>query len=69
MDRPSPSVRILRMRDLTNKLGLRPSTIYEMISKGKFPRPFKIVQDGRAAGWLEFTIDEWLDSRRSEKAP
>jgi prophage regulatory protein len=52
--------RILRMKDLPSKTGFQPSTIYEFISKGKFPAPFKLVPGGRAAGWFETTIDEWL---------
>ena len=55
--------RILRMQDLPAKIGFRPSTIYELIAKGKFPAPFKLVPGGRAAGWLETTIDEWIASR------
>ena len=34
--------RILRMQDLPDRIGFRPSTIYELIAKGKFPRPFKL---------------------------
>ena len=51
---------ILRMKDLPKKIGFQPSTIYELIAKGKFPPPFKLIQGGRAAGWFESTIDEWL---------
>ena len=52
--------RILRMKDLPSRTGFQPSTIYEFISKGKFPAPFKLVPGGRAAGWFEITVDEWL---------
>lgn len=52
--------RILRMRDLSKKIGIRPSTIYEMVSKGKFPAPMKLIPGGRATGWFEETIDKWL---------
>ena len=55
--------RILRMQDLPAKIGFRPSTIYELIAKGKFPAPFKLVSGGRAAGWLEATIDDWIADR------
>ena len=55
--------RILRMQDLPAKIGFRPSTIYELIAKGKFPVPFKLVPGGRAAGWLEATIDDWIAAR------
>ena len=54
---------VLRMKDLPKKIGFQPSTIYELIAKGKFPAPFKLVQGGRAAGWLEATIDDWIAAR------
>jgi prophage regulatory protein len=58
--------RILRMQDLPDRIGFRPSTIYDLIARGKFPRPFKIMPGGRAAGWLESTIDDWIVSRNHE---
>jgi len=51
------------MKDLPQKIGLRPSTIYGLIAKGNFPKPFKFTAGGRAAGWLEQTVDEWLVTR------
>ena len=61
-------VRILRMKDLPSKVGFQPPTIYELITKGKFPAPFKLVQGGKASGWLESTIDSWIENaaRQSE---
>jgi len=56
-------VRTLRMRDLPSKVGYRPSTIYALIAAGKFPKPFKLSPGGRAAGWLEATIDEWISEQ------
>ena len=56
-------IQILRMKDLHPKVGLRPSTIYALVAQGKFPPPFKFVPGGRAAGWLEETIDVWLENR------
>jgi len=56
-------VRTIRMRELTQKVNLRPSTIYALIAEGKFPPSHKLVPGGRAAGWLESTIDEWLIDR------
>ena len=35
----------------------------ELIAKGKFPAPFKLVPGGRASCWLETTIDAWLQER------
>ncbi len=55
--------RVLRMKDLPPKVGFQPSTLYELIANGKFPPPFKLVPGGRASGWLECTIDHWLQER------
>jgi prophage regulatory protein len=65
MQTGKPSKRILRMQDLTAKVPYSRSTIYSLISQGKFPPPFKIRAGGRAAGWYEATIDEWLEREQS----
>jgi|LauGreDrversion4_2_1035121.scaffolds.fasta_scaffold109993_3 predicted DNA-binding transcriptional regulator AlpA len=59
--------RILRMRDMPSKVGLRPSTIYQLVQAGKFPPPFKLVFGGRASGWLEEQIDSWLAAQSSRR--
>jgi prophage regulatory protein len=64
--------RIVRMKDLPTKIGFQPSTIYGLIAEGKFPTPHKLVPGGRAAGWFETTIEEWLKEQRklaSTKVP
>jgi prophage regulatory protein len=52
--------RILRMRDLRERLGLSASHLYALIAAGRFPKPFPIIPGGRATGWLESTIDAYL---------
>ena len=64
IDNPS-NLRIIRMQELVSKVGYARSTIYALIKDGRFPRPFKLVPNGRANGWLEETINEWIDHRRS----
>ena len=59
--------RIIRMKELPSKTGFQPSTIYELISKGKFPAPFKLIPGGRAAGWFETTIDDWM-AKQAERS-
>ena len=61
MDNTKP-VRVLRMKDLPSKVGFQPSTIYQLVAEGKFPAPHKLVPGGKASGWLESTIDSWLES-------
>lgn len=63
MDRDVRAVRVLRMQEVTEKVGLQPSTIYAMVQNGSFPAPFKIAPNGRAAGWLLSSVDGWLLSR------
>lgn len=57
--------RILRMRELSQRLQLSPSRLYALIAQGKFLRPFQLVRGGRAVGWLEGDVDAWLRARRS----
>ena len=67
MNTAPQSVKIMRMRDLPEKVNLKPSTIYSLIAQKKFPAPFKFVPGGRAAGWFEKTIDDWLLERLEKK--
>lgn len=56
---------ILRIKDVSAAVGLRPSTIYERIRADKFPRPRKLSDDpkSRATGWFSDEIQDWIDSR------
>lgn len=60
MEKQKP-LRVLRLAEVREKVGLCTSTIYEMTANDEFPAPRKIT--GRAVGWLEYEIDEWLMSR------
>ena len=66
MEARNTNKRIIRMKDLPSKTGFQPSTIYELISKGKFPPPFKLIVGGRAAGWLENTVDDWIAAQAEQ---
>ena len=59
--------RILRMRDLRERLGLSASHLYALIAAGRFPKPFPIIPGGRATGWLESTIDAYLTDCASNR--
>ena len=43
--------------------GLSTTTIYDLMAKGKFPRPVKLT--GRAVAWPESKISDWLASRQA----
>ena len=65
MSEHTKNFRVIRMKNLPSKVGLQPSTIYGLIARGEFPAPFKFVEGGRAAGWLERTVDKWLEERKA----
>jgi prophage regulatory protein len=56
----SSKVRILRMKQLLEKIPFTASHIYGLIKEEKFPRPFHLIPNGRAKGWHESVIDQWI---------
>jgi len=50
---------ILRLPTVIFRTGLRRSTIYARISEGRFPKPISL--GGRAVGWVETEITDWLN--------
>lgn len=59
------AAKILRRRHVQDVTGLSRSTIYDMMSKGAFPRPMRLGL--RAVGWAESEIDAWLEARMAER--
>jgi prophage regulatory protein len=52
---------ILRRKQVEVRTGLSRSTIYARIAEGSFPRPIDLG-GGRAVGWIESEINEWLQA-------
>lgn len=52
---------ILRLPDVKASTGLSRSTIYLRVSQGTFPKPVSL--GGRAVGWLQAEVQEWLQRR------
>ena len=50
---------ILRLPTVKSRTGLARSTIYLRISKGNFPKPISL--GGRAVGWVESEVNDWLN--------
>ncbi|EHK7541748.1 AlpA family transcriptional regulator [Vibrio cholerae] len=55
--------RIIRMPELSKKIGCARSTIYAFISRGEFPKPIPLGM--RTVGWKESEVDEWIEQRQS----
>jgi len=58
-------MKILRCKEIENKISLKKSTIYAMIQNGLFPGPIKLNQ--KSVGWIESEVDEWLNQRAMER--
>ena len=55
----------LRIADVCRVTGLPRATIYEMVSKQKFPKQVRLSP--RAVGWIESEISEWQTARIAER--
>lgn len=52
---------IIRRKQVQARTGLSRSTIYLRISEGTFPAPVSL--GGRAVGWIEAEVNDWLAQR------
>ena len=52
---------ILRLPAVMTRTGLSRSTIYLRVAQHSFPRP--IALGGRAVGWVEREVEEWLTQK------
>lgn len=50
---------ILRLPAVKSRTGLSRSTIYLRIAQATFPKPVSL--GGRAVGWVESEIQQWLE--------
>ncbi len=56
--------KILRLPEVKNLTGLSRSSIYLRVSNGDFPKSISL--GGRAVGWFEEDIQNWLEQKRKE---
>lgn len=52
---------ILRLPTVKARTGLSRSTIYLRVAEGSFPPPVSL--GGRAVGWIEAEVNDWLIGR------
>ena len=53
--------RLIRLKEVQNRVGLGRSTIYRWMDEGKFPKPYSL--GGHAVAWLESDIDLWIATK------
>jgi prophage regulatory protein len=58
---PSQQIKILRLPEVMDRVGICRALIYRRMISGTFPK--QIALGPRAVGWLEHEIDAWLMAR------
>lgn len=57
------SDRLLRLQEVMDLTGCKRSKLYEMVARGKFPRPVKV---DTCAHWPESRVRQWIADRIAE---
>lgn len=58
-------VSIIKLSEVIARTGLSRSSIYRRINEGSFPRPISL--GGKAVGWIEAEVQQWIQDRISER--
>ena len=56
---------MLRWPEVQKKVGFSKSHAYTLQAKGLFPMPIKLIEGGRANGYIESEIDAYIEKRIS----
>lgn len=59
-------IKIFGTAQVLATIPLSKSSIVTLIKKGDFPKPFVIAPGGRALGWLESDIIDWIEKQSKE---
>ncbi len=55
---------LLRKEEVMRRIGLRPTQLRKLMKAGDFPQSVQIVPGrGRAVGWLESEVSDWIARR------
>ncbi|WP_345843141.1 AlpA family transcriptional regulator [Shewanella algae] len=58
-------MKLIRLKQVTERTGLGRSSIYSYMAAGYFPRSVKLGP--RLVAWVEDEIDEWIAERIEER--
>ena len=53
--------RLIRLKELIKIIGLSRSTVYKLLSEGKFPKRIKLTQ--KTVVWRLSEIQTWIDEK------
>jgi predicted DNA-binding transcriptional regulator AlpA len=58
-------LRVIRHNQVCVKLQISSAKLFDMVAKKQFIQPFTIVPGGRAVGFLESDVDQWILERKA----
>lgn len=59
---------LLRLPRVLERVPYSRSTLYAMVSEGRFPKPIKLGGDGsRAVAWDASEVESWIAERLTER--
>lgn len=58
-------IKLYRLRELSARIGLARSAIYQAVKDGRFPQPIRV--GARAVAWRHQDVESWLQSRATER--
>jgi len=58
-------LRAINIKQVSEKVGLKPTCLRELIAEGRFPLPQRLGK--RTRFWLEQEVDDWLAARFAER--
>jgi len=63
-------LRVIRHKQVCAKLQISSAKLFDMVARGQFFKPFTLIPGGRAVGFLESDVDQWILDRKeaSEKS-
>ena len=59
--------RVLRKPDIETITGYTERALRDMERDGRFPKRFKLNPNGRAVGWLESEVSDWVKARAASR--
>ena len=58
-------LQVIRHNQVCEKLQISSAKLFDMVAKGQFLRPFTLIPGGRAVGYLERDVDQWILDRKA----
>ena len=66
MDQALVRPSILRVQEVSRRVGLSRTTLWRLAKRGEFPQARKLT--AKTIGWLESDVEEWIETRARIKS-